>query len=144
MTDGSEIKIDEAGVAMTVPKGMNFSKEGADTIVKTEDEGVDTRFTVLSDENIDKAFENASKEIDDYITGAKFTSQDPKKTTQNGLNISSWSGTGKAINGDDVQFEMAIIESDKKPLLALTYAEAESMQKHQADLGKFFKSVRKQ
>ena len=54
-TDGQTLNMDEAGVAMTVPKGMNFSKEGQDTIVKTEDEGVDTRFRVLSEDNIDKS-----------------------------------------------------------------------------------------
>jgi hypothetical protein len=94
---------------MTVPKGMSFSKEGGDTIVKTEDEGVDTRFTVLSEENMDKAFEMASKEIDEYITDAKIESKEPKKSMQNGLEINSWNGTGKASNGDSVQFQLAII-----------------------------------
>jgi hypothetical protein len=145
--DGTVINIDEAGVMMTVPKGMSFSKEGGDTIVKTEDEGVDTRFTVLSEENMDKAFEMASKEIDEYITDAKIESKEPKKSMQNGLEINSWNGTGKASNGDSVQFQLAIIsipDSPKKPLLALTYAEGESLQSHKAELDKFYTSIKKQ
>ena len=132
---------------MTVPKGMSFSKEGDDTIVKTADNGVDTRFTVLSEENLDKAFETASKEIDEYITDAKIESKEPKKSTQNGLEINSWDGTGKATNGDMVQFQLAIVsipDSPKKPLLALTYAEGESLQSHKAELDKFYTSIKKQ
>jgi hypothetical protein len=144
--DGQAINIDEAGLTMNVPKGMNFSKDGQDIIVKTEDEGVDTRFRVLTDDNIDKSFDEAFKEINEYVSNAKLESKEPKKSNKNGLEINSWNGTGKASNGDDVLFQLAIVDAGagKKPLMALTYAEAESIQKHQADLSKFFESLRKQ
>ncbi len=145
--DGTVINIDEAGLTMTAPKGMNFSKEDGDVIVKTADNGVDTRFTVLNDENVDKVIEDAFKEVDDYVKDAKFTSKEGKKSTQNGLDITSYEGTGKADNGDDVQFQLAIVsipDSPKKPVMALTYAEKESIETHKADLGKFFASIKKQ
>src|SRR6185436_20977131 len=39
--DGQVIKIEEAGIQVTVPKGFKFSKDGEDTIIQSEDEGVD-------------------------------------------------------------------------------------------------------
>lgn len=143
---GQVINLSEAGVAVTVPSGMNFSKDGQDTIVKTEDNGVDTRFRVLNDDNMEKSFDEAFKEIGEYVTNAKLESKEPKKSSQNGLEVYSWGGTGKASNGDDVQFQLAIVDAgnDKKPLMALTYAENESLKEHQSDLAKFYQSIRKQ
>ena len=34
--DGDVLKIDEAGIIMTVPKGFKFSKDGEDTIVQSD------------------------------------------------------------------------------------------------------------
>jgi hypothetical protein len=47
--EGDTLKIDEAGIQMTVPKGFKFEKDGEDTIVSTEDEGVAVRFHVPKD-----------------------------------------------------------------------------------------------
>ncbi len=146
-TDGTVINIDEAGLTMTAPKGMNFSKDGGDVIVKSDDNGVDTRFTVLNDENVDKVIGDAFKEVDEYVKDAKFTSKEGKKSSSNGLDITSWDGSGKADNGDEVQFQLAIVsipDSPKKPVMALTYAEKESIDSHKAELDKFFSSIKKQ
>lgn len=141
--DGDVLKIDEAGIMMTVPKGMKYSKDGEDTIVKTEDEGVDTRFTVPKGDDYNKAIDAAVAEIDEYISDVK-VEEKGKKSTQNGMDVTSMSGTGKASNGEQVQWQLAILDAPKKPVIALTYAEAASLEKHQADLGKFFASIKKQ
>ena len=60
---GDVLKIDEAGIQMTVPKGFKFSKDGEDTVVKTEDEGVEVRFTVPKDGDYEKAVGAAATEL---------------------------------------------------------------------------------
>src|SRR6187399_2397206 len=69
--DGDVLKIDEAGIQMVVPKGFKFSKDGQDTVVKSEDEGVDIRFSVPKDGDYDKIVEDAANEIDDYLVDVK-------------------------------------------------------------------------
>ena len=56
---------------MTVPKGFKHSKDGEDIIVKTEDEGVDIRFTVPKDGDYNKALVDAATEVDDYLKDVK-------------------------------------------------------------------------
>lgn len=141
--DGDTIKIDEAGIQMTVPKGFKFSKDGEDTIVKTEDEGVDIRFSVPKDGDYDKARLDAAKEIDEYIDNVKIEEKDVKKTV-NGMEAYTSSGTGKDSDGKEVSWELTVLKTDKKPVLAIIYAEEPSMQKHGAALKSFFDSVKKQ
>jgi hypothetical protein len=141
-TSGSVIKIEEGGIMMTVPKGFDFSKDGEDTIVTTEDKGVDIRFTVPKDGDYEKAVKDAAKEIDEYIKDVKFE-QNGEKGTVDGMEITSSNGTGKDEDGKTVMFDLTIIKTLKKPVLAITYAEKPSMDKHATELEAFFKSIKK-
>jgi hypothetical protein len=140
---GDVVKIDEAGIQMVVPKGFKFSRDGADTLVSTDDEGVEIRFTVPADGDYDKARANAAKEIDEYVKDVKIDEKDVKKTV-NGMEALTYSGTGKDEDGKEVLWEMTIFKTDKKPVLAIIYAEKPSMEKHSAGLKAFFDSVKKQ
>jgi len=140
---GDVVKIDEAGIQMVVPKGFKFSKDGADTLVSTDDEGVEIRFTVPEDGDYDKARTNAAKEIDEYVKDVKIDEKDVKKTV-NGMEALTYSGTGKDEDGKEILWEMTIFKTDKKPVLAIIYAEKPSMEKHGAGLKTFFDSVKKQ
>lgn len=140
---GDVIKIDDAGIMMTVPKGFKFSKDGEDTIVMTEDEGVEVRFNVPASGDYETAVNDAAKELDEYITDVKIT-QDGEKGTQDGMELTSSSGTGKDADGKDIIWDLTIIKTPKKPVLAISYAEKTSMEKHGADLKKFFESIKKQ
>jgi hypothetical protein len=142
--DGDVVKIDEAGIQMTVPKGFKFEKDGEDTIVSTEDEGVAVRFHVPKDGDYDKARTDAAKNIDEYVTDVKIEQKD-KKDTINGMEALVYSGTGKdKENGKEVNWDMTLLKTDKKPVLAIIYAEKPSMEKHGAALKTFFDSVKKQ
>lgn len=142
--DGDTIKIDEAGIQMTVPKGFKFEKDGEDTIVSTEDEGVAVRFHVPKDGDYDKARADAAKNIDEYVTDVKIEQKD-KKETINGMEALVYSGTGKdKEDGKEVNWDMTLFKTDKKPVLSIIYAEKPSMEKHAAALKTFFDSVRKQ
>ncbi len=140
--DGDVVKIDEAGVMMTVPKGFKHSKDGEDIIVQTEDEGVDIRFTVPKDGDYEKAIVAAATEIDDYLKDVKIEDKG-SKINVNGMEATTMSGTA-TNEGEAVMWDLTIIKAPKKPVLANIYAEKSSMEKHGADVKKFLESVKKQ
>lgn len=143
-TEGDVVKIDEAGIQMTIPKGFKFEKDGEDTVVSTDDEGVAVRFHVPADGDYDKARTDAAKNLDEYLTDVKIEQKD-KKDTVNGMEALIYSGTGKdKENGKEVNWDMTLLKTDKKPVLAIIYAEGPSLEKHGAALKTFFDSVKKQ
>ena len=141
--EGDVLNIDEAGVTMTVPKGFKFSKDGDDTIVKTADEGVDIRFSVPKDGDYDKVVGDAAKEIDDYLKDVKITEQ-PTKDKVNGMDATSMSGTAKNDSGEEVMWNLTVINAPKRPVLANIYAEKSSLEKEQKSVSAFLDSVKKQ
>lgn len=141
-TDGDVVKIDEAGVMMTIPKGFKYSKDGEDIIVKTEDEGVDIRFSVPKDGDYEKAIVDAATEIDDYLKEVKIEDKGSKITVA-GMEGTSMSGTA-TNEGEPVVWDLTILNAPKKPVLVNIYAEKTSLDKHAADVKKFLESVKKQ
>ena len=139
---GDVLKIDEAGIMMTVPKGFKFSKDGEDTVVKSEDEGVDIRFTVPKDGDYNKAVTDAAKEVDSYLDDVKVVDKG-SKVDVNGMEGTSLSGTAKN-EGEEVNWDLTIINAPKKPVLANIYAEKASMEKYASQVQSFLKSVKKQ
>ena len=140
--EGDVVNIDEAGVTMTIPKGFKHSKDGEDIIVKTEDEGVDIRFTVPKDGDYNKALVDAATEIDDYLKDVKVEDKGTK-TNVNGMEATTMGGTA-TNEGEAVNWQLTIINAPKKPVLANIYAEKTSMEKHGAEVKKFLDSVKKQ
>jgi len=141
-TDGQVIKIDEAGIQMTIPKGFKFSKDGDDTVVKTEDEGVDIRFSVPTDGDYAKVLTDAAAEVDDYLKDVKVVDKG-SDTTVSGMK--AWTMGGTATNeGEPVNWELTVIDAPKKPVLANIYAEKSSLEKNAAAVDAFLKSVKKQ
>lgn len=141
-TDGQVIKIDEAGIQMTVPKGFKFSKDGEDTIIKSEDEGVDIRFSVPKDGDYAKIVTDAAKEIDEYLDDVKVEDKG-SEVNINGMKGTAMGGTAKN-EGEAVNWQLTIIDAPKKPVLANIYAEKTSMEKHGADVKALLNSVKKQ
>lgn len=141
-TEGDVIKIDEAGVMMTIPAGFKHSKDGEDIIVQTEDEGVDIRFTVPKDGDYEKVVTAAASEIDDYLKDVKIVDQG-SKITVDGMEGTSMSGTA-TNEGEPVQWDLTIINAPKKPVLVNIYAEKTSLEKDMAKVDAFLKSVKKQ
>ena len=139
---GDVLKIDEAGLMMTVPKGFKYSKDGEDIVVQTEDEGVDIRFSVPKDGDYQKAIVDAATEVDDYLKDVKVEDKG-SKITIDGMEATSLSGTA-TNEGEPVMWDLTIINAPKKPVLANIYAEKASMDKHGADVKKFLESVKKQ
>jgi hypothetical protein len=140
-TTGSVIKIEDGGIQFTAPKGFKISKDGEDTAVTTEDEGVETRFSVPESGDYEMAVKDAAKELDEYISDVKMGKEE--KGTVDGMELTSIKGSGKDSDGKEVQFALQILKTPKKPVLMITYAEAASLTKHAADLDGFYKSIKK-
>lgn len=140
-SDGQVIKIDEAGIQLTVPKGYKFSKDGEDTIVKSDDEGIDIRFTVPKDGDYETIVTDAAKEIDSYFDDVKVTNKG-SKGSQDGMETASMSGTAKN-KGEEVAWELTIVKAPKKPVLVNIYVEKSSMEKEASKVKDFFKSIKK-
>lgn len=140
-TDGTVIKLEEAGIMMVVPKGFKFSKDGEYTIIKTDDEGVDIRFSVPKDGDYAKVLADAAKEIDDYLDDVKVENKG-SKIEIDGMEATSLSGTAKN-KGEELVWDLTVINAPKKPVLANIYAEKSSLDKHEADVKKFLESVKK-
>jgi PBP1b-binding outer membrane lipoprotein LpoB len=140
---GDIVKLDEGGILMTVPKGFTSTKQGADVVVSTADDGVAVRFTVPEDGDYEKAVSDAADNLDKYIKDVKVESK-AKKDTINGMDAMTSSGTGKDKDGKKVNWELTVLKTDKKPVLVIIYAEEASIAKHAADLESFLNSVKKQ
>ena len=140
-TDGQVIKIEEAGIQFTVPKGYKFSKDGEDTVVKSEDEGIDIRFTVPKDGDYETVVTDAAKESDDYLDDVKVVNKGTKGS-QDGMDTTSLSGTAKN-EGEDVAWELTIVKGPKKAVLVNIYAAKSSLEKESAKVTEFFKSIKK-
>lgn len=139
--DGDVVNIADAGITMVIPKGFKYSKDGEDIIVKTEDEGVDVRFTVPKDGDYSKVLTAAAQEIDDYLTDVKVEDKG-SKVDVNGMEATSMSGTA-TNEGEAVSWDLTIINAPKKPVLVNIYAAKSSMEKHGAEVKKFLESVKK-
>ena len=141
--DGDVLKIDEAGIQMVVPKGFKFSKDGQDTVVKSEDEGVDIRFSVPKDGDYDKIVEDAAGEIDDYLQDVKVNGQVQTRSL-NGMETKELNGTAKTEDNMPVMWNLTVLKTPKRPVLINVYAEKDSIEKSSADVKKFLQSIQKQ
>ncbi len=140
--DGQVIKIEEAGIQITVPKGFKFSKDGEDTIVQSEDEGVDVRFSVPADGDYDKAVTAAAGEIDDYLKNVKIDSKEGQKRDVNGMEGTSLTGTA-TNDGADVVWNLTIVKAPKKPVLVNIYADKSSLEKYATQTKALLDSLKK-
>lgn len=112
--EGDILKIGEAGITMTVPKGGDY----------------------------DKAVSPASTELDSYLNDVKSTKKPAKKLRLTEWKRLCW--TAKDADKEDVEFDLTVIKAPKNPVLATIYADKASMEKHGADVQKFLQSVKKQ
>jgi hypothetical protein len=141
-TDGSNIKIEDAGIQFIVPKGFKMSKEGGETVVSTDDDAVETRFSVPAGDDYETAVKDAAKELDSYLDDVKISGE-PSKGTVDGMTLTSLKGNGKDADGKEVHFALQILDSPKKPVLINTYAEAAGLEKYSKELDGFYKSIKK-
>ncbi len=141
-TDGQVIKIEEAGIQITVPKGFKFSKDGEDTIVQSEDEGIDIRFSVPADGDYEGAVKAAASELDDYLKDVKIDNPEGTKRTVGGMEANQLNGTA-TNEGEAVAWNLTIIKAPKKPVLVNAYAAKSSIEKYASQTVALLESIKK-
>lgn len=140
--EGENVKLNEAGIQFTVPPGLKHRREGADTVVTTDDGAVEARFIVLEND-FDAARAAATKKIEEYLSDLNIEQSDQGETV-NELEAATYSGGGTAkATGKSVIWEMTLYRTDKKPVLLIIYSEKMAMEKQGPLVRSFFDSVRK-
>lgn len=140
-TDGQLIKIEEAGIQVTAPKGWKFSKDGEDTVIKSADEEIDFRFSVPADGDYEAAVKGAAAELDSYLKNVKIDNPG-SETKVDGMDARGMSGTAKN-EGVDVAWNLTVIKGPKKPVLVNIYATKESLEKNSKETMALMNSVKK-
>ena len=126
---------------MVVPKGFKFSKDGEDTVVKSDDEGVDIRLTVPKDGDYDKVVADAASEIDDYLKDVKVNGKAETRNL-NGMETKELNGTAKTEEGDAVLWNLTVLKTAKRPVLINVYAEKDSLENNAVNVKKFLNSIK--
>lgn len=138
---GQVVKIDEAGIQVTAPKGWNFKKEGEDTVITSADGEIDFRFSVPADGDYEAAIKGAAAELDSYLKSVKI--ENPGSETKiDGMDARGMSGTAKN-EGVDVMWNLTVIKSPKKPVLVNIYATKDALAKHEKETMALMNSVKK-
>ncbi len=140
-TDGQLIKIEEAGIQVTAPKGWNFKKEGEDTVITNADGEIDFRFSVPEDGDYEAAIKGAAAELDSYLKNVKIDNPG-SETKVDGMDARGMSGTAKN-EGVDVAWNLTVIKGPKKPVLVNVYATKDALQKHEKETMALMNSVKK-
>lgn len=139
--DGQVIKIEEAGIQVTAPKGWKFEKDGEDTVIKSADEEIDFRFSVPADGDYEAAVKGAAAELDSYLKNVKIDNPG-SETKVDGMDARGMSGTAKN-EGVDVAWNLTVIKGPKKPVLVNIYATKDALAKHEKETKALLDSVKK-
>lgn len=139
--DGQVIKIEEAGIQVTAPKGWKFEKDGEDTVIKSADEEIDFRFSVPADGDYEAAVKGAAKELDSYLKNVKIDNPG-NETKVDGMDARGMAGTA-TNEGVDVAWNLTVIKAPKKPVLVNIYATKDALQKHEKETMALLNSVKK-
>ena len=142
-TAGDKISIDTAGISVAAPKGFKVEKDGETTNLISPDDAFEVYFHVPKDGDYEKAINEATQEIDDYIKDVKITG-DGQKGTYDGMPATLFSGTGMdKESGEPVDWELIILDAPKKPVVIVSYANKGSYEKYKNEITEIGKSIKK-
>jgi len=130
----------ESGITFDVPDGWKAEPDGEQLTVSSPDETVALVFWVPAGSTFDAAVEALDEELAKTIQKMKADGE-VKVDTHNGMRHAGQSGTGE-IEGKSVLWSVDMLQA-KKPLIILTFAAPEQIEKHAGDFAKLIKSIRK-
>ncbi len=130
----------DAGIQFILPKGWKAKPDGEVITVSSEDDAVQMVFWVPDAETFDAAVKELDKELAKTVKNTKVTSKG-KSDTHNGMPHYGESGTGEV---GDVTIAWSVdVLAAKKPVLILTFAAPELIEKHAGELVKLIESIKK-
>lgn len=143
-TGGDMITIDSAGIQVVTPKGFKVQKDGETTNLISADDAFEVYFHVPKDGDYNKAIDEATTEIDEYIKDIKVEGKG-EKGNFGGMEATMFDGTGvDKESGNPVSWELIVLQAPKKPVLIVSYGDKETNAKYAKEIDEIAKSIKKQ
>ena len=130
----------QSGITFDVPEGWKAEPDGEQLTVSSADDSVALVFWVPAESSFDAAVEALDEELAKTIQKMKADGE-VKVDTHNGMRHAGQSGTGE-IEGKNVLWSVDMLQA-KKPVIILTFAAPDQIEKHAGDFAKLIKSIRK-
>ncbi|HMJ26573.1 MAG TPA: hypothetical protein VK475_12115 [Pyrinomonadaceae bacterium] len=130
----------DAGVEFTLPKGWKATPDGEVITASSADDAVQMVFWVPDADTFDEAVKELDKELSKTVKNTKITSKG-KQDTHNGMPHYGESGTGE-VEGATIAWSVDVL-AGKKPVLILTFAAPQLLEKHADELVKLIESIKK-
>src|SRR5437762_6915925 len=128
--DNRSFSHQEAGVQFVLPKGWKAKPDGEVITVSSADDSLQVVFWVPDEDTFDAAIKALDKELEKTIKNIKTTDK-PTQDTHNGMAHYSQTGTGE-VNGATISWSVDVLGA-KKPLIILTFAAPDLIEKHADD-----------
>lgn len=133
-------KHQQGGVQFELPKGWKVEPDGEQITASTPDGSFAVVFWVTSENDFEAASKALGDELDKQLKSVKLDGQG-KVDTHNGMKHFSQSGTG-TLDGQPIAFSVDLLMA-KKPVIVLTFASAENIEKHVEDYMNLVKSIKR-
>ena len=130
----------EGGITFEVPSGWKATPNGDNMTVASADGGLQVVFWVPEENSFEDAVKDLDKEISKTVKNVKTVGK-PTTDTHNGMPHYGESGTGD-VNGATIAWSVDVLGA-KKPLIILTFAAPNLIEKHAADYLKLVGSIKK-
>lgn len=140
MQGGEIFKHPDAGVSFELPKGWKAKPDGEVITVSSADDGLQVVFWVPEEATFDAAVKELDKELSKTIKNIKVEGK-PTQDTHNGMAHYEESGTGE-VEGVTIQWSVDVLGA-KKPLIILTFAAPNLMEKNADGYMKLVNSIKK-
>lgn len=130
----------DSGITFDVPAGWKAEPDGEQLTVSSPDDSVALVFWVPAESTFDAAVAALDEELAKTIQKMKADGE-VKVDTHNGMRHAGQSGTGE-IEGKNILWSVDMLQA-KKPVIILTFAAPEQIEKHAGDYAKLIKSITK-
>ena len=130
----------DAGVRFQIPSGWKAKPDGEVITVSSADDALQVVFWVPDENTFDAAVKELDKELGKTIKNLKSAGK-PTQDTHNGMAHYGENGTG-VVDGATIEWSVDVLGA-KKPLIILTFAAPNLIEKHAANYLKLVQSIKK-
>jgi hypothetical protein len=138
--DGETFTHREAGVQFQLPKGWKAKPDGEVITISSADDALQVVFWVPDENTFDAAVKELDKELGKTIKNLK-TAGKPTQDTHNGMAHYGENGTG-VVDGSTIEWSVDVLGA-KRPLIILTFAAPNLIEKHADSYVKLIQSIKK-
>jgi hypothetical protein len=138
--EGETFTHQEAGVQFQLPKGWKAKPDGEVITVSSADDALQVVFWVPEENTFDAAVKELDKELGKIIKNLKTTGK-PTQDTHNGMAHYGENGTG-VVDGATIEWSVDVLGA-KKPLIILTFAAPNLLEKNAGGYMKLVQSIKK-